>query len=151
MHSVLQLPPTFLLSSDSAPVTGLCLDPLVLEHPLKSRWRPPCLYSSVGDHPHGCSSYLQADVRSFCGGCFVVLLPLFQDPHCGFTSTAPLDIILSGTFCRGKLLPDLPGFPVKSWWKPLWPHSSCILHPCKTSSMWTTPRSAAHMSCTWVT
>lgn len=30
-----------------------------------------------------------------------------------------------------------------------WPHSSCILHACKTSIMWTIQWSAFRISCTW--
>jgi hypothetical protein len=43
-------------------------------------------------------------------------------------------------------LPGLQGFPLKSGWKPLWPHYICVLHACKTTIMWTMPRFATRWS-----
>jgi hypothetical protein len=34
----------------------------------------------------------------------------------------------------------LSDLPLKSGWKPPWPHNSCILYACKTSIMWTVLR-----------
>jgi hypothetical protein len=36
-------------------------------------------------------------------------------------------------------LSDFSGLPLKSGWKPLWLHNSCILHAYKTSIMWMMP------------
>lgn len=54
----------------------------------------------------------------------------------------------SHSFLHGPLresLPGLPGLPLKSGWKPLWPHSLCILHANKTSTTWMAPKFATNV------
>jgi hypothetical protein len=36
------------------------------------------------------------------------------------------------------------------WWKPPWPHKSCILHACKVSIIWMMLRSTTSLSSIWV-
>jgi hypothetical protein len=43
-----------------------------------------------------------------------------------------------------------PGFPLKSQWKPLEFHNSCILHAYKTKTMWRVPQGAAVARPTWL-
>jgi hypothetical protein len=55
--------------------------------------------------------------------------------------TLPLNGCLQGLW-PWYTLPEFTGFSLKSGWKPQSTHNSCILHTCKTSIMWTTPKSA---------
>jgi hypothetical protein len=43
-------------------------------------------------------------------------------------------------------LPGFPSFPLESQWNLPWSHNSCIVHACKTSTMWMMPQSAASWS-----
>lgn len=54
-------------------------------------------------------------------------LPGSQRHLCSFSFT---HCPLWGSF------PDLPGFYLRSAWKPPWPHNSWSLHACTTNTMW---------------
>jgi hypothetical protein len=51
-------------------------------------------------------------------------------------------------YCH-KLLPVFTGFPLKSQWKPTWPHNFCILRIYRMITTSTLKRSATGTSCTW--
>lgn len=91
---------------------------------------------------------------------FHVLITLAcWDLNCCFGFTLAVHTTLTGTLPSGTLpsqgctqgswpcraLSSLHVFPFKSGWKLPWSCSSCFLHPCKISTMWMMPRSAASL------
>lgn len=79
--------------------------------------------------------------------CFCLKFFLVDSPHSGISSflRSPLRFRFITDFqttlwraLSPTMLSDLPGFPLKCWWTPLWSHSFCCL---QTSLVWMSPMS----------
>jgi hypothetical protein len=93
-------------------------------------------------------------------GCFCSLSAAFLNSYSVFLASPAswglyrslsftLTLSLIALSCADYKNPDpepqllcIPGLSLKHGWKPSWLSNSCILHACKTSIMWTKPRSA---------
>jgi hypothetical protein len=69
----------------------------------------------------------------------------------GITLTASCNATPPGAACpeAGPATHCLASRLSTCGWKPPRAHNSCILHACKTSIMWISPRSAASSSSIW--
>lgn len=115
-------------------------------------------------HPCGCAGFgpiqlpqfgvlwlqlSQADVA--CGSCIVM--------SCLFCFQAFLGLVLfwpnRGSLCivphRNQASAWSPRLSLKSWWKLLWPLSSCLLHTCRSNTRCTSVPAPCSLQCHCVT